>query len=124
VNRRTVLVPPPTLFDRGRTSARRGRNLTVSPDVGAASAAAKGDELSISTSGDGNAATHGGLYCGKLVWANSGRNRSGDGGGILGSGFEEEAATYAGGGSTCSDGGRRGTGGASTVAELESEKVE
>ena len=69
-----------------------------------------------------DAATHGGFSCGNLGSACSGRGRIGDGGGILGSGFE---ATYAGGGgSVCSDGGRGGTAGASTVAVLESEKVE
>lgn len=93
--------------------------MTVSPDV--AAAAAKGDESSISMSGDLYAAIHGGFCCGKLGCACSGRSRIGDGGGILGSGFE---ATYAGGGSECSDGGRGGTVGASIVAVLESEKVE
>ncbi|KAI0300457.1 hypothetical protein B0F90DRAFT_1723100 [Multifurca ochricompacta] len=112
VNRRTVFVPP-TLFDRGLAGARTGKKWTVS------SAGAVGNGVSSTVTNDSNAITTGGECDAKrrCVFPAEGR---GDGGGILGSGFD---IGYAGGGSDGGDG-KGGSGGARTVAILASEKDE
>jgi hypothetical protein len=113
VSRLTVLAPP-TLFDRGRIGGRKGKNWTACPDA----AVEKGefsfvitDALTFVSSVDESSGKMGRMYSAMI-------GRTGDGGGIVGSGFEEG---YAGGGS---DGeGRGGRGGAIMVAMLDSECI-
>jgi len=76
---RCTVFGPPTLFDRGRVCGRKGISLTPSTGV-----AGRIGEFSSETIGDLNVTKTDGL-CG----ACSDMDRIGDGGGMVGSGFDD-----------------------------------